>query len=60
MQELDGAIFTTAAFSGLRLGELRALRWRDIDFPKRIIHVRRSYTMGLEDVPNRARFARCR
>ncbi len=49
--EIDAAIFTTAAFSGLRLGELRALRWRDVDFPKRIIHVRRSYTMGLEDVP---------
>jgi integrase len=51
IQELDGAIFTTAAFSGLRLGELRALRWRDVDFPKRIIQVPRSYTMGLEDVP---------
>ena len=51
VNEIDAAIFTTAAFSGLRLGELRALRWRDVDFPKRIIHVRRSYTMGLEDVP---------
>lgn len=48
-------IFTTAAFSGVRLGELRALRWRDVDFPKRIIHVRRSYTMGLEDVPKPGR-----
>lgn len=49
--EDDAAVFTTAAFSGLRLGELRALRWRDVDFAKRIIHVRRSYTMGLEDSP---------
>jgi integrase len=35
--EIDGAIFTTPAFSGLRLGELRALRQRDVDFIKRII-----------------------
>ncbi len=28
----DGAMFTTAAFTGLRLGELLALRWVDVDF----------------------------
>ncbi len=40
-----------AAFTGLRLGELRALRWGDIDFTKRIVHVRRSFTYGAEGAP---------
>jgi len=36
----DAALFTVAAFTGLRLRELRALRWRDVDFSGRIVHVR--------------------
>ncbi|CAA9518140.1 MAG: Integrase [uncultured Solirubrobacteraceae bacterium] len=47
----DGALFTVAAFTGLRLGELLALRWRDVDFTKRIVHVRRSVVLGVEDTP---------
>src|SRR5204863_1794882 len=49
--EQDAALFTVAAFTGLRLGELRALRWCDVDFAKRLIHVRRSYVLGHEDTP---------
>jgi integrase len=30
--EQDAALFLTAAMTGLRQGELLALRWRDIDF----------------------------
>lgn len=38
----ERALVITAAFSGLRLGELQALRWEDVDFQNRIIHVKRS------------------
>ena len=51
MNAQDAALFTVAAFTGLRLGELRALRWRDVDFAKRLVHVRRSYTHGAAGPP---------
>ena len=44
--EQDGAIFLTAAFAGLRRGELVALRWRDVDFANETIRVRASVTHG--------------
>jgi integrase len=40
----DAALFEVAAFTGLRLGELRGLRWGDVDWMHRLVHVRRSYT----------------
>jgi integrase len=39
----DAALFLTAAFTGLRLGELLALHWGDVDFAGDAIRVRRSY-----------------
>jgi integrase len=49
--EQDSAIFHTAAFAGLRMGELLALRWRDIDFTRRTIHVRENWTQGETTTP---------
>lgn len=39
----DRAIWATAAYAGLRRGELRALRWQDVDLAKGVIRVERSY-----------------
>jgi integrase len=35
---------TLAFYCGLRACEIKGLRWQDIDFPNRLLHVRRSKT----------------
>ena len=42
--EQDAALFTVAAFTGLRMGELRGLRWTDVDFAGRSVFVRQNRT----------------
>jgi integrase len=44
--EQDSALYLTAAFTGLRMGELLALRWRDVDFGGSAVRVRASYYNG--------------
>ena len=53
--ELDGVLYLTAAFTGLRLGELLALHWEDVDFEADAIRVRRNYTAGREGTPKSGR-----
>jgi integrase len=45
-EALDAALYRTAAMTGLRLGELIALRWRDVAWPISKIHVRSNYVLG--------------
>lgn len=40
-----------AFYSGMRTGEMIALRWSDIDRNRRFIHVRRSISKGIESTP---------
>ena len=42
----DAAIYLTAALTGLRRGELLALRWRDVDFAGQAIRVRANLSYG--------------
>ena len=44
--EQDATLYLAAAHSGLRQGELRALRWRDVDFASDRIHVAHSARIG--------------
>jgi integrase len=46
------AIAKTAVATGMRLGELSALRWSDVDLLNREIHVTRTYVDGLGEQPS--------
>jgi integrase len=39
----ERAVWATAFYAGLRRGELRALRWSDIDLAAKVIHVQRGW-----------------
>jgi integrase len=56
--EIDRVLFLVAALTGLRKGELVALRWRDVDLSVWRVRVRRNYTRGAFGVPKSRRSAR--
>ncbi len=47
----DAALYGTAAFTGLRFGELAAMRWSDVDWQRSLIHVRRALARGAIEEP---------
>jgi integrase len=51
----DAAVFLTASLTGLRRGELLALRWREVDFPGHTIRVRGSFVDGHLGTPKSGR-----
>jgi integrase len=55
---IDRTLFLTAAMTGLRMGELRALRWRDIDRSAARVRVRRNYVRGEFGTPKSRRSER--
>jgi integrase len=57
-QGIDRAMFLTAAMTGLRKGELVALRWRDVDWPAARIRVRQNYVRGEFGTPKSKRSTR--
>lgn len=53
---MNAAAIRVAAYTGLRTGELRALRWRDIDFVGSSVRVLRNMPVGgLEGAPKSGR-----
>ncbi len=53
--ERDRAIWATAMYAGLRLGELRALRWQDVDLAAGVVRVERSWDARVGPVDPKSR-----
>jgi integrase len=54
----DAELVRVAAYTGLRRGELVALRWRDVDFERRKLVVCRAVSGGVETSSTKSRRAR--
>jgi integrase len=57
-EAVDRALYVTAAMTGLRQGELVALRWRDVDWTAARIRVRQNYVLGEFGTPKSKRSTR--
>jgi integrase len=54
----DRVLYLTAAMTGLRQGELAALRWRDVDRSAGVVRVRRTFSRGRWGTPKSRRSSR--
>jgi len=57
-EAIDRAMYLTAAMTGMRLGEMIALRWRDVDWKASKIRVRSNYVLGEFGTPKSKRSSR--
>jgi integrase len=48
VNQQDAAMIVVAAFTGMRMGELRALRWKDIDFAGGRVTISRAFSWDTE------------
>ena len=55
---VERRMYLAAAMTGMRQGELLALRWRDIDWPARRVRIRRNYVRGEFGTPKSKRSSR--
>ena len=55
---VERVMYLTAAMTGMRQGELFALRWRDVDWGARRIRVRRNFVRGEFGTPKSKRSSR--
>ena len=58
LPEEDRALWATALYAGLRRGELRALRWPDVDLEQRVIRVERGWDDQQGEQVGKSRAAR--
>ena len=55
---VERRMYLTAAMTGMRQGELLALRWRDVDWPACRVRVRRNFVRGEFGTPKSKRSSR--
>lgn len=58
LSTVERALYLTAAMTGMRQGELLALRWMDVDWIARRVRVRRNFVRGRFGTPKSKRSSR--